>query len=187
MRSFVPSVFLMRCVVVLYSLLALCSCSSDLRRGSRARVRACDLLCARDMEPAQVKPRAAPPPPSNLGDVVRVTWESFTQVGLVGFVWTGASQMTKKVPFKEGLQAAKGAGVRWGRVSAGFAGGTAAAVVVLRRKEDDKWCQMVGAAVGGLAAATSVDQIPSSVATFVIFSYFIGTLAERAERRERES
>ena len=61
----------------------------------------------------------------------------------------------------------------------GFAGGTALAAVALSRKEEDKWCQMIGSAFGGVMAATSLEQIPSSVFSFVAFSYVMGVMSER--------
>ena len=76
------------------------------------------------------------------------------------FAWTLAGQGRKKVPWAEGTKAARAVGMRWGKISAGFSGGSAAASVVLERPEDDKWTSMVGSAIGGVAAATSVAEIP---------------------------
>ena len=113
-------------------------------------------------------------------DVVKVTWDSFTQVGLIGFAWTLAAKCRQKLPLSEGVKAARASGMRWGGISAGFSGGTAAAVVGLRKTEEDKWCSMVGSVFGGIAAASSVTEIPSSVATFVGFSYILGVMGEKS-------
>ena len=115
----------------------------------------------------------------------QTTWESFTQVGIIGFTWGAISQARLKPPLQAGVKAAMQTGVRWGRISASFAGGTAAAVLLLGRKDDDKWCQMVGAAIGGAAAATSVDQMASSAFSFVVFSFVIGTIMERQAAAEK--
>ena len=72
------------------------------------------------------------------------------------------------------LQAALAQGTKWGKVSAGFAGGRAAGQ--LWRGEDDFQAAMCGAVAGGVMASESIKGIPGSVATFVMFSYFIEKL-----------
>jgi len=69
------------------------------------------------------------------------------------------------------VQAALQNGQRWGRLSAGFAGGRALGQVW--RGADDFQAAMCGAVGGGVCSATSIKGIPSSVATFVVFSYFV--------------
>ena len=115
---------------------------------------------------------APSPPPSpalaqNFGDVVVQTGSSFALVGGVGFVFSAAGAVVKRksTPLAIGVQTAQ----RWGRISAGFTGGQAAGQVV--RKANDRWCSMAGAFFGGLAAATSLAEAPSSIATFMAFSY----------------
>ena len=67
---------------------------------------------------------------------------------------------------------------RWGRLSAGFAGGTAFAVVLLGKGHEDNVARLIGAAVGGIAAVSTLDQIPSSVATFVAFTWVMNKLSD---------
>ena len=115
---------------------------------------------------------AAPPPPplaKNLGDVVTQTGSSFALVGGVGFIFSAAGAVLKRTPspLAVGVQAAQ----RWGRISAGFTGGQAAGQVV--RKANDRWCSMAGAFFGGLAAASSLAEAPSSIVTFMAFSYLL--------------
>ena len=43
-------------------------------------------------------------------------------------------------------------------------------------KRDDKWCNAIGAAVGGAAAATSLAEAPSSIFGFVAFGYIADTM-----------
>jgi len=68
----------------------------------------------------------------------------------------------------------------------GFAGGTTAAAVALNRNEDDRWCQMIGGAVGGAAMAASIADIPSSVCTFVAFAWFMSELRKRSSPIQEE-
>ncbi|KAL1518489.1 hypothetical protein AB1Y20_002780 [Prymnesium parvum] len=135
----------------------------------------------------KVRQRAEPPPlggtrppPQSAAQVLRLAWESFAQVGALGFAWTFAMRCKDKLPLNEAARAAQATGVRWGGISAGFAGGTAAAALVLGRKEEDKVCAMIGSAFGGLAAASSLSEVPSSIATFVGFSFVLSLLTEKA-------
>ena len=75
--------------------------------------------------------------------------------------------MRRAQPLKAGVQAAQ----RWGRISAGFVGGRNIGQVV--RKTDDLWCSTAGAVLGGAAAASSLAEVPQSIATFVGFSLFM--------------
>eukprot|EP00967_Tisochrysis_lutea_P120930 scaffold198729_cov35-Tisochrysis_lutea.AAC.1 len=142
--------------------------------------------------------RAAPPPPpiaKNLGDVVSATVGSFLSIGSIGFIFTAAQESMarasvagaarKAVP-RFVLRASLINAQRWGRVTAGFAGGRAVGQVW--RGVDDQVCSICGAIAGGAAAASSVADIPSSVLTFVAFSYALDKLtggsSEAAGTRE---
>lgn len=84
----------------------------------------------------------------NLGDVVKSSASSFALVGGISFLWSASTAMIKRAPgpVALGWQSAQ----RWGKVSAGFAGGQALGQVF--RGVDDKWCSMSGAVFGGAAA-----------------------------------
>ena len=117
-------------------------------------------------------------------DVVRTTVNNFYTIGGFGFVFTAFSESTKRagvsgrardaVPYfvlrNSFLQAQ-----RWGRVSAGFAGGRALGQAM--RGQDDSTCAIMGSIAGGIAAAPSLAQMPSSVATFAAFGYFIDSFS----------
>ena len=131
------------------------------------------------VKPAPAKPEIAKHP----FDVVRTTASNFLTIGGFGAAFTGLQTFQKMsgvcgkakdaVP-RFVVQAGLAQGCRWGKVSAGFAGGRAAGQ--LWRGEDDFQAAMCGAVAGGVAAAPSVREIPSSVVTFVMFSYFIEKL-----------
>jgi len=113
-------------------------------------------------------------------DVVRTTASNFVTIGGFGFAFTafneatkrsGVSGMAKTAVPRFVVQAALAQGTKWGKVSAGFAGGRAAGQ--LWRGEDDFQAAMCGAVAGGVMASESIKGIPGSVATFVMFSYFI--------------
>ena len=113
-------------------------------------------------------------------DVVRTTASNFVTIGGFGFAFTafneatkrsGVSGMAKTAVPRFVVQAALAQGTKWGKVSAGFAGGRAAGQ--LWRGEDDFQAAMCGAVAGGVMASESIKGIPASVATFVMFSYFI--------------
>ena len=121
-------------------------------------------------------------------DVVRTTLSSFVTVSGIGFAFTaaqessaraGVSGMARKAVPGFVIRAALLQGQRWGRVSAGFAGGRAAGQ--LWCGEDGFAPAMWGAVAGGVAAAPNVAGVPSSVATFVAFSYFIEKLSNKQE------
>ena len=67
--------------------------------------------------------------------------------------------------------------LRWGRVSAGFAGGRALGQAI--RGVDDGTTAMMGSIFGGVFAATSLKAIPQSVATFAAFGYFIESFSSK--------
>ena len=66
-------------------------------------------------------------------------------------------------------------GSRWGKISAGFSGGRAAGQVI--RRADDSFCAILGAVAGGIAAAPTLAEAPSNVATFVAFTYVLEVMA----------
>ena len=76
-------------------------------------------------------------------------------------------------------------GQKWGRLSAGFAGGRAFGQVW--QGEDNFQAAMCGAVAGGVFAATSLADIPSSVGTFVMFSYFIEKLTANSKAQAQGS
>ena len=118
------------------------------------------------------QPAPAPPPlAKHPGDVISAAVSNFALVGGVSYVWTAGSAVVTR---KAGpLALAKASGLRWGKVSSGFAGGRA--LGQLWRKTDDKWCGVVGAIFGGAAAAGSVADMPSSIFSFVAFGLVIDT------------
>jgi len=139
-----------------------------------------------------------PPIAENLGDVVGTTAGSFFTIGGLGFVFTLFSEGSKRantggkaramMPYFV-MRAAVLQGQRWGRVSAGFAGGRALGQVI--RGVDGSACAMYGAVFGGIAAAPSVAAIPSSVASFAAFTYFIesfsgGSSAASSEQKQKQ-
>ena len=125
-----------------------------------------------------------PPKPAPIAthpiDVIRTTASNFVTIGGFGFAFTAFNEATKRagvsgkakaaVP-RFVVQAALAQGTKWGKVSAGFAGGRAAGQ--LWRGEDDFQAAMCGAVAGGVMASETIKGIPGSVATFVMFSYFI--------------
>ena len=135
-----------------------------------------------DRRSSLIAARTPPPPPpiaTSPLDVVRTTAGSFATIGGLGFCFTAFQEATaraavsgdarKAVPYFV-LKAALQNGQRWGRVSAGFAGGRAAGQLL--RGGDDAWSRLMGSVVGGAAAATSLASVPSSCATFAAFGYF---------------
>ena len=126
----------------------------------------------------------APPIAKGPGDVIKTTVNNFCTVGGCGFVFTAFSESSKRAGtggkardavryfvVRNSLLQAQ----RWGRVSAGFAGGRALGQAL--RGQDDSTCAMIGSVFGGIAAAPSVAQMPSSVATFAAFGYFIDSFS----------
>ena len=113
-------------------------------------------------------------------DVIRTTVSSFCTVGLFGFSLTAVQEFSARsgvsgrardrVPYFV-VQASLRQAQRWGRVSAGFAGGRALGQAI--RGVDDGTCALMGSIFGGIAAAPTVSAMPSSVATFAAFGYFI--------------
>merc|ERR1719310_387867 len=131
------------------------------------------------------------PPPVELAksplDVITTTASSFATVGGFGLVLTAFTESKKRsgvtgkartaVPrfvVQESIKQAR----RWGQVSAGFAGGRAAGQ--LWSGCDGMTAAMCGAVGAGVLAASSVREIPSSVTTFVAFSYFIEKMTNKA-------
>ena len=130
-----------------------------------------------------------PQPPENLGDVARITYQSFCTTGLAASAFKTAQQISGQIGAKTSLPLtvlftnSRRMGVRWGRLSAGFAGGQALATVLLPRCSEQT-CALFGAAVGGLAAAPNVQAMPSSVLTFVGFSYLLSKIPKPDAPRE---
>ena len=119
---------------------------------------------------------ASPPAPSiarNAGDVVGTAASSYAIVGGVGFVFSTAGAVVRRMPGPVGVGI--GAAKRWAKISAGFAGGQAAGQVW--RRKDDRICHLAGAFFGGLAAATSLAEAPSSILTFMAFSWILDGIA----------
>jgi hypothetical protein len=86
------------------------------------------------------------------------TLQSFTTIGVAGFLWR----------IRKGQSAAIATALRWGKLSAGFSGGRALGQVLSGR--DGTFASVLGSAIGGVAAATSIAEMPSSVITFVGFT-----------------
>ena len=147
--------------------------------------------------------RTTPKPPpiaKHPIEVVQTTVSNFVTIGGFGFAFTAFNEATKRsgvsgkakaaVP-RFVFQAALEQGTKWGKVSAGFAGGRAAGQVW--RGEDDFHAAMCGAVAAGVMASETIGGIPGSVATFVMFSYFIEKLtanmagAARGACRRRRS
>ena len=114
---------------------------------------------------------AQPAIAKNAGDVIGTTAGSYMMVGSVGFVFSAASAAVRRVPAP--IRVGMGAANRWGKITAGFAGGRAAGQVV--RRKDDIVCSMAGAFFGGLGAAASLAEAPQSIVTFMAFSYVLDT------------
>jgi hypothetical protein len=135
---------------------------------------------------------ASPPPPvpiaKSAGDVVRTTVGSFFTIGSFGFALTAFQESVKRagvagrakarVPYFV-CMASLNQAQRWGRVSAGFSGGRALGQWL--RGMDDSTCAMLGSICGGICAAPNVGSIPSSVATFAAFGYFIESFAPKSD------
>lgn len=132
---------------------------------------------------ARPPPPPAPPIAKNIGDVISTTVGSFASIGSMGFIFTAAQESMarakvsgaarKAVP-RFVVRAALMNAQRWGRVTAGFAGGRALGQVW--RGADDQVCSICGAVAGGAAAASSIADMPASVFTFVAFSYALDKL-----------
>ena len=128
--------------------------------------------------PASAPPPAASPPlATSPKDVVASATANFAAVGTLGFAWRGAralaSSQSLKTASAMGLQAAQ----RWGRVSAAFAGGRALGQVIF--KTDNAYCAAISASLGGIAAASSAAEVPSSVASFLCFSLLLENMAPK--------
>jgi hypothetical protein len=119
-------------------------------------------------QPAVGRLPAATPLAQNLGDVAIASAQSFAWIGGVGYV----------VSLRNGRVAAWQTAQRWGKISAGFSGGRALGQVL--RRADDRIAAVIGAAAGGVAAASSVAEMPSSVATFVGFTLLFEILGPGA-------
>jgi len=125
-------------------------------------------------------------------DVIQTTAGSFLSVGGFGFAFTALQESIKRsnvggrararVPYFV-FRASIANGQRWGRVSAGFAGGRALGQAL--RGKDDSTCSMLGSIFGGIAAAPNPAGVPSSVATFAAFGYFIDSFT--ANNRPEDS
>ena len=134
------------------------------------------------------EPPKAPPIAKHPIEVVTTTVSNFVTIGGFGFAFTAFNEATKRsgvsgkaktaVP-RFVLQAALAQGTKWGKVSAGFAGGRAAGQVW--RGEDDFHAAMCGAVAAGVMASETIGGIPGSVATFVMFSYFIEKLTANSK------
>ena len=155
--------------------------------------RRADLLAAAQGEPIAKTPL----------DVVQKTAGAFCTVGSLGFAMTAFQECSKRADVWRHTQVPRYVirnsliqAQRWGRVSAGFAGGRALGQVL--RGVDDSTCAMMGSIAGGVCAASELSAIPSSVATFAAFGYFIDSfsngnrqasperqLADEVARREK--
>jgi hypothetical protein len=129
-------------------------------------------------------PPPAPPIAKNVGDVITTTVGSFVSIGSIGFIFTAAQESMARAKVSGAARKAVPRFVmrasllnaqRWGRVTAGFAGGRA--IGQLWRGKDDQVCAICGAVAGGAAAASTLADIPSSVFTFVAFSYALDKIA----------
>lgn len=141
---------------------------------------------------ALVAARPAPPPPpiaASPADVVRTTLTSFCTIGAFGFCFTALQESLaranvygdarKAVPYFVMCAAVQNA-QRWGRVSAGFAGGRAAGQLL--RGCDDGYTRLMGSLMGGVGAATSLASVPSSMATFAAFGFFFDSFTHGGGR-----
>jgi uncharacterized protein (DUF697 family) len=119
-------------------------------------------------------------------DALQRTGQAFLTVGGFGFTMTAFQEgskraavwrhsLTPRYVIGSSLMQAQ----RWGRVSAGFAGGRALGQVL--RGVDDGTCAMMGSIFGGVLAAPNLAAIPSSVATFAAFGYFIDSFQKRSQ------
>ena len=107
-------------------------------------------------------------------DVMAAAAGSYALVGSVGFAWTGAGALLRRRPVWASAAASAN---RWGRISAGFAGGRAAGQVL--RRADDSFCALLGAVCGGVAAAATLSDAPASVATFVTMTLALELLTPK--------
>lgn len=123
---------------------------------------------SRELSSAPAGRPAAPPLAKDLGDVFVTTFQSFASVGAIGFLWR----------IRKGRVVASQAALNWGKLSAGFSGGRALGQVISGR--DGTFAAVFGSLIGGIAAANSVAQIPSSVATFVGFTLVIEYMGMQA-------
>eukprot|EP00966_Prymnesium_polylepis_P275338 6361403-Prymnesium_polylepis.1 len=139
------------------------------------------------LQAAAVGDSTKPPIADTPLDVLKTTVQSFCTIGGIGFGVTAFQEAQKmanvggrarsQVPYFV-ITRALAQGGRWGRVSAGFAGGRALGQAL--RGVDDSTCAMMGSIFGGIAAAPTLQAIPSSVATFAAFGYFIESFTPNA-------
>jgi len=136
----------------------------------------------------QNEPPKPPPIAKHPIEVVQTTVSNFVTIGGIGFVFTafneakkrsGVSGRAKAAVPRFVFQAALAQGTKWGKVTAGFAGGRAAGQVW--RGEDDFHAAMCAAVAGGVMASETIGGIPSSVATFVMFSFLIEKLTANSK------
>ena len=93
-------------------------------------------VCSISGHPPAFQTTASRPPARTIDDVATVSLQSFSIVGICAFGWVAGPQLGRPgVALRLGARSAQ----RWGRVSAGFAGGRAACQL-LRQAEDDVWC-----------------------------------------------
>ena len=107
-------------------------------------------VSAARVENSQAARRPAPAPPplaKNVFDVISTTAGSFASIGSIGFIFTAAQETMARANVVGGarkavprfvLRAALTNAQRWGRVTAGFAGGRAVGQVF--RGADDQVC-----------------------------------------------
>ena len=140
------------------------------------------------------KDKSKPPPPiaKTPLDVARTTLSSFATVSGIGFVFTAAQESSARAGVKGMarkavpgfvIRAALMNAQRWGRVSAGFAGGRAAGQ--LWYGEDGFGPAMCGAVAGGVATAPNLAGIPSSVVSFVALNYFFEKLTNNINKEQQ--
>lgn len=167
---------------------ALSQRTAAMHRSRRSSERSRAVIATAAVTSPSLATRSPPPLAKNVGDVIRVTVSNFATVGAMGFAFSAitesisrgdvAGDARKAVPALV-IRAALMQGQRWGRVSAGFAGGRAIGQVW--RGVDDRWASMCGAIGGGALAATSLANLPSSVATFCAFTYFIDSFTAKSK------
>lgn len=122
------------------------------------------------------------------GDVIATASSSYCSLGFLGFIFTAVSEgmarsgtagmARTRMPYFV-FRAACQSGNRFGRLSAGFSGGRALGQWI--RGADDSTTSMIAAITAGIVAADSVAGIPSSVATFACFTYFIDSFTARQQ------
>ena len=137
-------------------------------------------LCGGSHASAVAPAPAKRPQCESIGDVARTTFDAFCLTGFVGASFTAMRQSFSRMPRQVIWANSNRSGMRWGKLSAGFAGGQAAACYALRRDDGDLLCSLIGAACGGAMAAECAAQMPGSIIAFVSFSYILHKMSSSA-------